>query len=99
MAGFCFVGTFISNTFLRHWSSDTSLLSRELVNTLFVPLFYAALAWVSYVGVEPYVRRRWPALLIGWTRLLDGRVGDGLVVQAPCGCNIPATSGRIFLIP
>jgi type IV secretory pathway VirB3-like protein len=34
------------------------------------------------VGVEPYVRRRWPALLIGWTRLLDGRAGDGLVGQA-----------------
>jgi hypothetical protein len=29
------------------------------------------------VWVEPYVRRRWPALLIGWTRLLDGRAGDG----------------------
>jgi len=82
VAGFCFGGLFISNTFLHHWSFDISLLSRDLVTTLFFPLYYASLAWVSYVGVEPYVRRRWPVLLIGWTRLLDGRAGDGLVGQA-----------------
>ena len=82
VAGFCFAGIFISGAFQRHWSSDLSLLSLGLVTTLFSPLFFASLAWVSYVGIEPYVRRRWPALLIGWTRLLDGRAGDGLVGQA-----------------
>jgi hypothetical protein len=34
------------------------------------------------MGLEPYARRRWPARLIGWTRLLDGRASDGLVGQA-----------------
>jgi hypothetical protein len=82
VAGFCFAGIFISGAFQRHWSPNLSLLSLGLVTTLFSPLFFASLAWVSYVGVEPYVRRRWPALLIGWTRLLDGRAGDGLVGQA-----------------
>jgi len=82
VAALCFVCIFISLAFGRHWSSDPSLLGTSLVATLLLPLFYATLAWISYVGVEPYVRRRWPARLIGWTRLLDGRVGDGLVGQA-----------------
>ncbi len=42
-------------------------------------LLIAALAWVAYVGLEPYVRRRWPYLLISWTRLLSGRWRDPLV--------------------
>jgi hypothetical protein len=31
------------------------------------------------MAFEPYVRRFWPQLLIGWTRLLSGRVRDPLV--------------------
>jgi serine/threonine-protein kinase len=82
LALFCVVCLSISAAFQRHWSADPSLLPFGLLITLLYPLFAATLVWVSYVGVEPYVRRRWPALLIGWTRLLDGRLGDGLVGQA-----------------
>ena len=32
-----------------------------------------------YVAVEPYVRRYWPGVLIGWSRLLAGRWHDPLV--------------------
>ena len=28
--------------------------------------------WLFYVALEPYVRRFWPQLLIGWTRALSG---------------------------
>jgi hypothetical protein len=31
------------------------------------------------MALEPYVRRRWPDLLISWTRLLSGRFRDPLV--------------------
>jgi protein kinase-like protein/zinc ribbon protein len=34
---------------------------------------------VLYVALEPYVRRRWPATLISWSRLLAGGVRDPLV--------------------
>jgi serine/threonine-protein kinase len=34
---------------------------------------------LSYIALEPYVRRRWPDLLISWNRLLAGRFGDPLV--------------------
>jgi len=42
-------------------------------------LFTAALVWVFYIAAEPYVRRRWPHVLISWTRLAAGRFGDPLL--------------------
>jgi predicted Ser/Thr protein kinase len=42
-------------------------------------LFNVAFAWLSYVALEPYLRRRSPQLLISWTRLLEGRFRDPLV--------------------
>jgi hypothetical protein len=39
-------------------------------------LFIAAFSWLSYVALEPYVRRYWPQALIAWTRLLAGRWRD-----------------------
>jgi hypothetical protein len=32
-----------------------------------------------YMAFEPYVRRRWPQLLIGWSRVLTGGLKDPLV--------------------
>jgi hypothetical protein len=42
-------------------------------------LFSGLFAWVFYMALEPYVRRRWPALLISSTRLVAGRIRDPLV--------------------
>ena len=42
-------------------------------------LFSAVAMWSMYIGFEPFVRRRWPQVLISWTRLLMGRVRDPLV--------------------
>jgi serine/threonine-protein kinase len=39
----------------------------------------AGRAWIFYVALEPYVRRRWPQIMIGWSRLLGGGVRDPLV--------------------
>ena len=39
-------------------------------------LFVASFVWILYVALEPYVRRRWPDLLISWSRLLAGRLRD-----------------------
>ena len=35
--------------------------------------------WVLYIALEPYVRRRWPATLVSWSRLLAGGLRDPLV--------------------
>jgi hypothetical protein len=39
-------------------------------------LFQAAVMWLAYLGVEPYIRRFSPDSLIGWTRLVSGRWRD-----------------------
>jgi hypothetical protein len=36
-------------------------------------------SWIYYVAMEPYVRRRWPQIMIAWSRLLGGGVRDALV--------------------
>jgi len=48
--------------------------------------------WVAYLALEPFVRRRWPHVLISWNRLLGGelrdpRVGRDLLV----GCALGTT--------
>ena len=46
-------------------------------------LFTGAFAAAAYLAVEPFVRRRWPELLVSTTRLFDGRWRDPLV-----GCDM-----------
>jgi serine/threonine-protein kinase len=42
-------------------------------------VFDGAVAYVMYLALEPFIRRRWPQVLVGWNRLLAGRVKDPLV--------------------
>jgi len=42
-------------------------------------LFVAALTWVLYLALEPWVRQRWPHTMISWSRLLSGQFRDPLV--------------------
>jgi len=39
----------------------------------------AALIWLLYLALEPHVRRRWPRLIISWTRLMAGGFRDPMV--------------------
>jgi hypothetical protein len=41
--------------------------------------FTAAVAWFTYVAVEPYVRRLWPQTIVTWSRLIAGWFRDPLV--------------------
>jgi serine/threonine-protein kinase len=53
-------------------------------------LFSAALVSVVYLALEPSVRRRWPDVLISWSRVLAGRLRDPLVGRdLLVGCLIP----------
>jgi serine/threonine-protein kinase len=42
-------------------------------------LLFSCFFWVLYIALEPYVRRRWPAALVSWSRLLAGDFRDPLV--------------------
>jgi hypothetical protein len=55
-------------------------VSRPCANLLRLP-YWAAMVWILYMAIEPYVRRRWSAILVAWTRLLSGEFRDPLVAR------------------
>jgi hypothetical protein len=73
--------TFVVLTQVAVWILDPHVMPLSTdVNRFFAALgsalFDAALLWLTYLGLEPYVRRYSPDSLIGWTRLLAGRWRD-----------------------
>jgi hypothetical protein len=67
-------------------------------------LFEAGLMWVTYLGLEPYVRRVSPDSLIGWTRMLggqwrDARVGTDVLIGISAGLAMTLLYGAHHLIP
>lgn len=77
--------------------SEWDLLMRAVA----LSLFDAAMMWLLYVAVEPYVRRRWPHLLIGWSRLFAGRwrdpmIGRDVLIGATAGLTL--ASLRMFSV-
>jgi eukaryotic-like serine/threonine-protein kinase len=57
--------------------SEGILLAQSIV----WPLIVGVCVWVLYIGLEPYVRRVWPAALIAWNRLVEGRFRDTQVAR------------------
>jgi eukaryotic-like serine/threonine-protein kinase len=91
LASFVFVMTLLDWLLSTH---HVPSLVEEFNNFLFalpMCLFISGVLWLIYVALEPYVRRRWPGRIIGWTRLLAGGwrdplVGRDLLVGAFTGC-------------
>ena len=52
-----------------------------LMNIAVQATFFGVDAWLLYIAFEPYARRRWPHLMISWSRLLAGRFADPLVAR------------------
>ena len=50
-----------------------------VVMALSTALFAATFCWLAYLAAEPFLRRRWPEVLVTWTRLLAGELRDPLV--------------------
>jgi hypothetical protein len=68
---------------------------------MFIRCFSAAVAaavfvWLSYMALEPYVRRRWPDVLISWTRMLSGKVWDPLVGRDALAGALMGTFSALF---
>ncbi len=67
-------------------------------------LFEAGLMWVTYLGLEPYIRRFSPDSLIGWTRLVSGRwrdpeVGRDILIGVSAGLAMTVLYPVHNLIP
>ena len=52
----------------------------SIISFLLFP-YLAVLTWITYLAIEPFVRRRWPKVLVSWTRLLSGEWRDPLVAR------------------
>ena len=53
--------------------------------------------WLVYLALEPFARRRWPQMLVSWTRALSGRWRDPLVARdLLIGALVGTTSGLIM---
>jgi protein kinase-like protein len=67
---------FMAAWLLRRHVSPLSADMQRMFTSMGIALFQAALLWLTYLGLEPYVRRYSPDSLIGWTRLVGGRWRD-----------------------
>jgi serine/threonine-protein kinase len=52
---------------------------RSFFRVLGFILVPAAIVWMFYLALEPYVRKTWPETVISWSRALTGRLTDPLV--------------------
>lgn len=79
LAFFYFAAIACGRLLTRHHVADLSAETQVLLGLVELSLFVAAMLWVYYIALEPYVRRRWPEYLISWTRLLSGQLRDPMV--------------------
>jgi serine/threonine-protein kinase len=59
--------------------------------------------WLLYLALEPFARRRWPEMLISWTRLISGEwrdpiVGRDLLLGAAAGIATGLIMGPIRVL-
>ena len=57
------------------WPDETDLFAAAAAGGLLA----GAQLWLSYIALEPFVRRHWPTTIITWTRALSGGWRDPLV--------------------
>ena len=91
------------------WSFGTHHVWSFLELSLFLTslawgLLLSCFLWVLYIALEPYVRRRWPATLVSWSRLLAGGFQDPLVgrdVLIGCfsGTSSTVIGSLLWLVP
>ncbi|HWS86660.1 MAG TPA: protein kinase [Pyrinomonadaceae bacterium] len=93
LASFVFVLSALAWLFSAH---HVPLLVDEF-NTFLINLaqwlLVSGMLWLIYIALEPYVRRRWPGRIIGWSRLLAGDwrdplVGRDILLGALAGCAL-----------
>jgi serine/threonine-protein kinase len=64
-----------------------------------VGLLRAAVFWLAYIALEPFVRRRWPHRIIAWSRLLAGDVRDPLIGKdILVGAAFGVATGLLFYL-
>jgi len=79
VAAFIFVAEFLGWALAAHFFPNPGEEYGAFIGGCGQALYVAGFMWVLYLAVEPYVRRRWPEMLISWTRVLSGNLHDSRV--------------------
>jgi serine/threonine-protein kinase len=79
VSSFVLVLSILAWLLVAHHVTDLQGEFEMVLKALGFALLKGAFVWLAYMALEPYVRRKWPDLLISWTRLLSGRFQDPLV--------------------
>ena len=74
-----FASILLASVIAARHSANVTLEYRTLATLMATALGSAAGLWLTYLALEPYVRKFWPQLLVGWTRLFAGRFRDPIV--------------------
>jgi serine/threonine-protein kinase len=83
---------------------DTAQEQNRLFSGLGLAFFLGAVFYVLYLGFEPFVRRTWPDMLVGWTRVVSGRIRDPLVgydalIGVTCGAGLALLYFSRIVVP
>ena len=78
LAKFVFVMQIVLWLTFVHFIANIALLGFFQL-ALSTALFMAAVTWLLYLALEPFVRKLWPQTIISWTRLVSGKFRDPLV--------------------
>ncbi|MGH9812549.1 MAG: serine/threonine-protein kinase, partial [Candidatus Acidiferrales bacterium] len=77
LAQFLFIAGFLSWAVTAHHAGDPAYwVLNSLLEAIGQALFAGGFFWLLYIALEPYFRRRLPELMIGWARLMEGRLRD-----------------------
>jgi serine/threonine-protein kinase len=103
LAVFVFVASAVAVFFGAHHVpnfDELELFMEALAWGVFLSCFF----WVLYIALEPYVRRRWPATLVSWSRLLAGGfrdpvVGRDVLVGCLFAAFLAALGGLAWFVP
>ncbi len=81
-----------------HYVGDAAQITSVVIYGVGGALYGAVIGvYLSYLGLEPYVRRRWPRMLISWSRILSGRFSDprvGIDMLAGCAAGVILSAVR-----
>ncbi|MGE5243530.1 MAG: hypothetical protein ACM3SQ_04820, partial [Betaproteobacteria bacterium] len=100
-----FIGFTVGWLLDAHHTPAPDVELNRFVGALGIILLQVAAVWVLYVAIEPYARRFWPDGLLGWTRLMSGRLRDSrvghdvLVGAALGGLIVLSELGRALVPP
>ena len=94
------VGWFLGAT--HYWQVDIEV--ERIFSAIGRALFSAGLLWLTYLGLEPYVRRYAPDSILGWTKLVSGhwrdpRVGVDVLVGVCAGLAMTLLYASHNLLP